>query len=49
LEKEKVVHWKIPPDLIEEFDKIKTEQGIKTNTKTIEFCIREYVKKNRSN
>ena len=45
MEKEKVVHWKIPPDLIEEFEKIKEGQGIKTNTKTIEFCIREYVKK----
>lgn len=45
MKKEKVVHWKIPPDLLTEFEEIKTEKGIKTNTKVIDLCVREFVKK----
>ena len=39
-----VYGWKVPQDIVEEFNRIKEEQGIKTNTKTLDFIIREYFK-----
>lgn len=36
--------WKVPRELVEEFNRVKKEQGFKTNTKTLNFIIRDYFK-----
>lgn len=40
-----VYGWKVPRELVDEFNRIKEEEGIKTNTKTLDFIIRDYFKK----
>lgn len=40
----KIYGWKVPRELVEEFNRVKKEQGFKTNTKTLNFIIRDYFK-----
>ena len=40
-----VYGWKVPRELVDEFNRLKEEEGIKTNTKTLDFIIRDYFKK----
>ena len=40
-----VYGWKVPRELVDEFNRVKEEEGFKTNTKTLDFIIRDYFKK----
>lgn len=40
-----VYGWKVPRELVDEFNRVKEEEGIKTNTKTLDFIIRDYFRK----
>lgn len=39
-----VYGWKVPRELVDEFNRVK-EEGFKTNTKTLDFIVRDYFKK----
>lgn len=40
-----VYGWKVPRELVDEFNRVKEEEGFKTNTKTLDFIVRDYFKK----
>lgn len=39
-----VYGWKVPRELVDEFNRVKEEEGFKTNTKTLDFIVRDYFK-----
>lgn len=40
-----VYGWKVPRELVDEFNRVKEDEGFKTNTKTLDFIVRDYFKK----
>ena len=40
-----VYGWKVPRELVDEFNRVKEDEGFKTNTKTLGFIVRDYFKK----